>query len=439
MYSYVAIIALMKQMDLQHSSHTSTSSCAGRIAVVTMGVKLGDETRGYTRFLFLATLLAKEGFDTTLITTNFQHWNKAHRDISKECYSGYPFKLIFIDEPGYRTNIDLNRIKSHRVAAQNLRAFFHSAFDNNPHAFDLIYCEIPPNDVARAAAEIAHTYNIPFVADINDLWPEAMRMMINIPVVSDVVFYPFARDATRVYQLLDAAVGTSDEYAQRPARNRKTPYLHETVYVGNDLAAFDEGVQTHTASINKPHDQLWVSYAGTLGASYDIATLVEAIALANEHLRSNNIRIRGKILGDGPDRARFELIARDCNAPVDFLGYVHYPLMAAYLTASDIVVNSLVKGAAQSIVTKIGDYLASGCPLVNTGESPEFCAKVNSDGFGINVAPNNVNQLAETLVDLALHPKQCALMGTKARHIAEQEFDQRTSYHKIITLIRTLI
>ena len=32
-----------------------------RLAVVTMGVKLGDETRGYTRFRFLSELLAREG------------------------------------------------------------------------------------------------------------------------------------------------------------------------------------------------------------------------------------------------------------------------------------------------------------------------------------------------------------------------------------------
>ena len=40
-----------------------------RIAVATMGVKLGDETRGYTRFRFLSELLVREGFDVTLFTS----------------------------------------------------------------------------------------------------------------------------------------------------------------------------------------------------------------------------------------------------------------------------------------------------------------------------------------------------------------------------------
>ena len=77
--------------------------------------------------------------------------------------------------------------------------------------------------------------------------------------------------------------------------------------------------------------------------------------------------VRVKVLGDGPDREKLQALAAELDAPADFLGYQDYEHMAAYLCASDIVVNSLVKSAAQSIVTKIGDYLASGKPMINTG------------------------------------------------------------------------
>ena len=404
-----------------------------------MGVKLGDETRGYTRFRFLANLLCEEGFDVTLITTTFQHWEKKQRDTSRACYATHPFDIAFIDEPGYKKNLDFKRMKSHRCAAQNIRAFFQEAFASDPRAFDLVYCEIPPNDVALAAAEAAHERGIPFVADINDLWPEAMRMVVDIPLISDIAFYPFARDAARVYQLLDAAVGTSDEYALRPARDREAPYPHETVYVGNDLSAFDQGARAFSSEIVKPEGELWVTYAGTLGASYDIATFIEAAQIVCEQLPANAPRIRAKILGDGPDRERLEALAQKQGAPVDFLGYASYPLMAAYLVASDILINSLVKGAAQSIVTKIGDYLASGRPLINTGENPEFRTKVSADGFGVNVAPGRAFELADAIVNLAMHPAERKIMGAKARERAEKEFDQRISYRKIVDLIRTLL
>ncbi|WP_253904745.1 glycosyltransferase family 4 protein [Adlercreutzia sp. ZJ473] len=411
-----------------------------RVAVVTMGVKLGDETRGYTRFRFLSELLVREGFDVDLFTSSFQHWEKAQRDTARACYRNLPYRVRFIEEPGYKKNLDLARIRSHRIAAKNLRRMLGEALAHDPHAYRLIYAEIPPNDVARTCAEVAHDHGVPFVADINDLWPEAMRMAVNVPVVSDIAFHPFARDAKATYRLLSAAVGTSDEYAARPLADREAPCPTVTVYVGNDLATFDAGVAANAPRISKPAGEFWVTYAGTLGASYDIATLVEAASALNDRKSSGPTkRVRVKILGDGPDRASLEELATRRGAPVDFLGYTPYDQMAAYLSASDVTVNSLVASAPQSIVTKIGDYLASGKPLINTGSSPEFRAKVASDGFGVNVPAENVTALADAICELAANPRACADMGARGRTIAEQQFDQPKAYLKIVDLIRSLL
>lgn len=279
-------------------------------------------------------------------------------------------------------------------------------------------------------------------------------MVVNIPVLSDVAFYPFARDAKRVYQLLSGAVGTSDEYTARPAKDRTTPYPHATVYVGNDLAAFDEGAREHMADVVKPEGELWAVYAGTLGASYDLATLIKAAALLEKRRAAHTARttaagtakrhrpfppVKVKILGDGPDRQRLEELARQENAPVEFLGYQDHGSMAAWLRASDITVNSLVKSAVQSIVTKIGDYLASGKPMINTGSSPEFRNKVTTDGFGLNVVAENPEALADVLEELARNPSLRKIMGARGRAVAEREFDQRTSYLAIVNLLRNLI
>lgn len=406
-----------------------------RIAVVTQGQKLGDETRGYTRFRFLSELLASEGFEVDFITSTFQHWDKAQRDTTRECYQHLPYRIRFVYEPGYKRNLDLARINSHRIFARNLKRLFKSRFSESPRAYDLIYSEIPPNDMARVCAETAEKYGIPYVVDVNDLWPEAMRMAVDVPVVSDVAFAPFARDAKRVYSLIAGAVGTSDEYANRPAADRDKPYSKRTVYVGNNLDEFDEGAKERAADASKPEGEFWVTYAGTLGASYDIKTLIDAASLAAQ----TDSRVRVKLLGDGPDRQKLEEHATKTGVPVDFVGYAPYDLMAAYLCASDVTVNSLVASAAQSIVTKIGDYLAAGAPMINTGSSPEFRAKVEADGFGLNVPAENVQALAGAILELAGNPELCSQMGTKARAIAEEQFDQKHSYQEIVSLIRELL
>ncbi len=405
-----------------------------RIALVVQAARLDGETRGQSRIPFLAGLLSREGFEIDLITSTFQHWDKAQRDTTNERYQNLPYRIRFVYEPGYKKNLDLVRINSHRIFARNLRKLLESKFADNPRAYDLIYSLIPMNDMARVCAEVATEQGIPYIVDVNDLWPEAMRMAVDVPVLSDIAFAPFARDAKRVYELASAVVGTSDEYADRPAKDRSEPYIKRTVYVGNDLDAFDSGAKARADEVEKPEGEFWVSYAGTMSTSQDLGTLIEAVALAAKR----DSRIRCKLMGDGPNRPNLEQIAEKTGAPVDFIGYVTHDLMAAYLCASDVTVNSLIRTAPQSIVTKIGDYLAAGIPLINTGLSPEFCGKVEADGFGVNVPPEDVQALADAIVELASNPERCTEMGRRGRTIAEEQFDQKNSYMTIVELIREL-
>ena len=56
-------------MNTQTYTQRAQARPRPRIAVVTMGVKLGDETRGYTRFRVLSEMLVEQGFDVDLITS----------------------------------------------------------------------------------------------------------------------------------------------------------------------------------------------------------------------------------------------------------------------------------------------------------------------------------------------------------------------------------
>ena len=401
-----------------------------RIAIITMGVKLNNEN-GYTRFRFLSEYLAANGYQVDLITTSFQHWAKAQRDLQRVKEDKYAFSLRFIEEPGYKKNIDLRRIWSHHIAAKNLKKMLQQDGD-----YDLIYCEIPPNDVALVAAEFAREKGIPFVVDVNDLWPEAMRMVLDVPVIIDILFYPFLRDARKVYNLCSGVVGTSDEYAARPFKHRREDIPKITVYVGNELSVFDQGAEDHMDEVQKPEGEFWVTYAGTIGTSYDIRTMVLAADVLKERGYDN---IHMKILGGGPLKEELEELASTLKGNVDFVGYAPYEKMAAYLKKSDILVNSFVKKAPQSIVTKIGDYLAAGKPMINTCSSPEFRGKVETDGFGINIEAEDKIILADAILELYKDEGKRARMGERARQIAQEQFDRPYAYRKILELMERLM
>ena len=401
-----------------------------RIAIYTQDAKLGNEVKGATRYVYLATLLHEHGYDVDFITSGFQHWEKRQRDVEHFDAGTDAYTIRFIEEPFYPKNMCPQRIWAHHVVAKRVSEYF-----DEHHDYDLIYCQIPPNDVAREIGKAAQKFNIPFVVDVNDLWPEAFRVALDVPVLSDILFSPFYRQAKAVYQMADAVVGTSDEYRERGLRDARSGIPSETVYVGNQLREFDSGVAANASQIDKPAGDIWVSYAGTLSACYDLETLVNAMAL----VQKSHPEAKLHILGDGSERENLKAAAQSCGDSVTFHGYLPYDQMAAWLSKSDITINSLVEKAAQSIVTKIGDYLAAGKPMVNTSCSKEFRAKVEADGFGVNVKPGDVEGMARVLVDLIEDSSRRAQMGEKARAIAEEQFDRPHSYLKTVRLIEGLI
>jgi len=398
-----------------------------KIAIVSSSVALEGE-KGLNRIFFLANLVSQNGFDVELITSKFHHWSKSFRNEETRIVNEH-LKITFLDEIGYKKNIEPKRIISHYILAQNVEKYLADK------DYDLIYCAIPDNKVARKSGEYAKKKGIPFIVDVEDLWPEAMRMVLDVPVLSDILFSYYTIDAKKTYQLANGIVGSSETYMFEPKKYNVEVEKSITVYVGNDVARFDNGVKENYDKVNKPEGEYWVSYAGTLGSSYDIATLIKACKVIEDN---GNKNLKLMILGDGPLKEEFEQIAKDQHNVV-FLGYTKFELMAAYLAKSDIVVNSIVKKAPQSFVSKIGDYLASNTPMINTCIDPEFWYTVEDKHFGVNVEPENVEAMVNGINYLISIPKECKEMAKVGRQFCEEKFDRSKSYLNIVNLMNDLL
>lgn len=400
-----------------------------KVAIITLAVALEDE-KGYSRFRFLANMLS-EFYAVDLITSTFQHWEKKQRNIDAISNMATKYNIELAYEPGYKKNVDIRRVFSHRIAAKNIIKILQKK------EYDLIYCIIPDNSVAASVGKYSKRNGIKCIVDVEDLWPEVMEMVSPLPDgINKLLFSFFRREARRAYKCADAFVGTSNEYRDVPQVKygvQGKPAI--TVYVGCDLEDFDSGVAEFSKSIDKKDNEFWVTYAGNLGSSYDVATLIRAA----QELYSKCPKIKIKILGGGPLEAEFKDISREKPCNVEFVGYTPYRKMAAYLVKSDVLVNSFVKKAPQSIVTKIGDYLAAGKPMINTLSSPEFKKKVMTDKFGVNVVAENIELLVNAIIDLYRNPGQRKEMGKAAREICEKEFDRKVSYLKIKNLIESVL
>lgn len=400
-----------------------------RVGIVSLGYAWLPCEKGPSRFYYIARAFCESGWDVDFIGSSFEHFEKKPRDFQLIRRQHYPFKTSFINVPAYKKNIDLRRVFSNAVAADRTVKYLET------QRYDAVYCSIPANDVAAKVGEYCHKKGIPFIVDIEDIWPEAMEMVVKNKALQKLIFPYFMKDAEKAYRYADAAVGTSEDYTERAVKYNRRSIPLETVYVGCDLDVFDQGVREFSDQIEKPENEFWITYSGSIGTSYDIKTMV----LAGKRLLSDGYDdIKIKILGTGPTKDELmQLSEQEGCTNVEFLGYVDYPKMAAYLSKSDVVVNSFVKGAPQSIVNKIGDYLASGKPMINTLENPVFTHFVEENQVGVNIEPENTEALSSAIIHM--HDHYPAELGRNARDTCEEKFDRKTSYKKIVRLTQDCI
>ncbi|MCD7993285.1 MAG: glycosyltransferase family 4 protein, partial [Clostridia bacterium] len=340
-----------------------------------------------------------------------------------------PYKYTMLPEPGYPRNVCLRRFYSHHVFGKNLSKYLEEM--KKP---DVIIAAVPSLDVGTVVGNYCSKYKIPFIVDIQDLWPEAFKLVLKIPVVNEIVFLPMTLQANHFYGQADRIVAVSETYMQRGLENNKKDQNGLCVYLGTDLGKFDENCKK--VSIEKHDGEIWIAYAGTLGHSYNIEMIFDAL---NQLLDRVGQNVVFHIFGDGPYLKRFQGYAKKCKIPSVFHGRVAYPVMAAHLCKADIVVNPIVKGAAQSIINKHADYAAAGLPVVNTQECREYRSMLEFYGCGINCEVESVEQVAEALQELIENPEKRKRMGTNSRWMAEERFDRRNTYQQIVKVIEELV
>lgn len=375
------------------------------------------------RFMYLCKELSKE-HKVEIITSDFSHGKKAHK---KPLTIEWPFKITFLHERGYKKNISINRFYSHYTWGKEVKKYLMNR--NKP---DVVYCAIPSLTGPLAAAKYCQKNNIRFIIDIQDLWPEAFKMVFRIPVISDLIFAPFNWLANGIYKRADEIVAVSDTYIKRALSVNKNCTKGHTIYLDTKLETYDEGVVNVKPLHKKTADEIWIGYCGSLAASYDIPNLINAI----KNLCDKGIAgIKLIVMGDGTHKERFENISKQLNINAVFTGRLPYDQMCAQLNECDIVVNPIKHGSAASIINKHGDYAASGLPVVNSQDSQEYRDLIVQYHMGLNCKNEDSDDMAEKLELLILNESLRLEMGRNARRCAEERFDRKNSYLSIIACI----
>ena len=390
-----------------------------------------EEERAGSRYFTLARMITEAGMKLEVVTSSFYHAIKSRRNYREEFLDAFPYKITLIEEPGYRRNVSLKRLYSQCVFGRNAIKYIKTR--KKP---DLIYCVVPSLEVADLITRYACKHNIKVIIDIQDLWPEAFRMKFSMPFICDLLLYPFKLKADRIYSRADEIVAVSQTYIKRALKYNKRCRKGHCVYLGLELDKFDR--YAHGAEeIIKPENELWIAYVGSLGYSYDLTGVMDAIALIqNKNLCPENKKIVFQVMGDGPRRKEFEEYAKIKGVDAVFTGKLNYPDMVKRLCRCDIAVNPIVKNSAASIINKHADYAAAGLAVVNTQKSKEYRYLLNKYHAGLSCKTGDTKDLAKKLIYLIKNPGIRRQMGQNHRKLAVERFDRKKTYKKIINLLK---
>lgn len=375
-----------------------------------------------SRFVYIAKLLAmSKNNNVEIITSDFNHTKKEKfNKIGK--LDGV--KITACHEPGYPKNVCLKRFNSHKKLSKNIKEYLEKR--KKPV---IIYCAIPSLAVGKIVAQYAEKNGVRFVIDIQDLWPEAFKMVFKIPLLSNAIFYPMKRQANYIYKCADDIIAVSDTYRDRATSVNKKYKNKLTVFLGTNLEYFDKCKEKNIKHYND--NIIRIAYIGTLGHSYNIKTIIDALELLKE--KYNNLNFL--VMGSGPLKNQFEAYAKDKNINCEFTGRLEYPEMVGTLCSCDIAVNPITHGAAQSIINKVGDYAAAGLPVINTQENLEYRNLVEKYNIGYNCENSNKQDIANKIEILIKDKKLRKELGNNNRKLAEEKFDRKKTYNQIVKII----
>ncbi len=313
------------------------------------------------RYWLLARAFARAGHDVTLWTSDFSHARKAKRVLrGADCgelgrwgtvwSSGETpdFRVVLVRTPAYRANIGLRRIWSHRVFA---RRWCGLAGGEPPP--DVLVTSLPPLALGQTAGAVRAARTL-WIVDVMDAWPETFER-----IVPRALLAPLRGVAKRIYCGADAVTAVAERYVE----------LARTYGATCPMQVFHHGIERvddAPASV-RTEGAFRLAYAGNMGASYDLATVVEAVK------KLDGVEL--DLAGSGPDEVALRARAAGC-ARIRFHGYLGDRALRDMLSACDAAVIPMFDASCVGVPYKIADYAAAGLPILNTlrGETERLLA-----------------------------------------------------------------
>lgn len=375
---------------------------------------------GGTRHFHLAEHLAEHGWEATVIAASVELNSGRQRLGGREAFrheriSGVPF--LWVRTPAHEGNGVGRMLNMLAYTCQVLRRGITRTL---PRPDVVIGSSVHPF-AAVAGAFLARRFNVPFVFEVRDLWPQTL---VDMGRLRDGSFVTWSlrklelwlyRRAARIVVLLPNAW----EYIVPLGIPREI-----IVWIPNgvDLALFPL-----LAPPPSEPGKFTLMYFGAHGQANGLDNVLEALKIVQEKANGRSIRLR--LIGGGPLKPALVAQAEQMGlSNVNFEPAVPKNQIPGLASQADAFVFNLIDAPVFRYgisSNKLFDFMASGRPVVFSCNALNNPVKVAN--AGLTVGAGKPEALADAILRIAATPAEDRQrMGRAGRNYVEQnhDFDQ---------------
>lgn len=288
---------------------------------------------------------------------------------------------------------------------------------------DLVIAYSPPLLMGLTAYLYSKAWQAPFIFNAQDLYPQCVIDLGQLRNPS--LIWTFERLEAFIYQKAAFITVHSEGNKNfliscKGVEASKVKVAHN--WVDTDL--IHPGPRDNAfASEHQLGDKFVVSFAGTMGISQGILSVVEAA----HHLK-NNPDILLLLVGGGVEKDPAVQRARELRlSNVKFLPMQPREVYPRILDASDVCLVTLRKDIKTPVVpSKILSIMAAGKPVLASmpleGDAPDLIHQAQA---GLCVEPENPQALAAGILQLYKESQTAQQLGRNGRRYAEKHFSRQ--------------
>lgn len=300
---------------------------------------------------------------------------------------------------------------------------------------DLIYAYLPPITVGVSAAVMARIRRVPFVCDVQDLWPDTLAAtgMVKSGYALRLVGLACEFVYRSVTHLVVLSPGFKRTLIERGVKPNKVTTIYN--WADENSLSYPKGV-LHEGF---PRDSsiFTVLFAGNVGK----AQALDAPLRAMLRLQQRGARAQLVILGKGVDLDRLKVLVATLGiSNVIFLPPVPMNEVGSYLAAADALLVHLCRNPLFEITipSKTQAYMAMGKPLL-MAVSGDAAALVRDAQCGLVAAADDPDDIADKIQALQEMPAEARnVMGLRGKQYYQSHLALKIGVSQFGSLFKSI-